>query len=108
MLHARRCGWMDSVGLGRAMLQAPKSSGSGSAQLVRGSIRGFAKAGDVVTSVQVVLPDGKETSLECDGFVNAAGAWTMAIDRLLQHGESDLPLKNEVHVKVCLNDTDGV
>jgi len=108
MLHARRCGWMDSIGLGRNMLQAAKSSGSGSAQLLQGSIKGFATAGDVVTGVQVALPEGGEVSLDCGAFVNAAGAWTMAIDRLLQHGAPVLPLKNEVHVKVCLNDIDGV
>lgn len=91
------------------MLHSAKNSGGGGgAQVMKGSIKGFAKAGDVVTSVQVALPAGEVTWLDCDDFVNAAGAWTVAIDRLLQHDGPALPLKNELHVKVCLDDPDGV
>lgn len=104
MLHARRCGWMDAQGLGHAMLQAAKA---GSARVLRGHVRGFDLSGGDVARVRVEQPDGQELALDCDAFVNAAGAWTQAVNALLAP-EAPLPLENEVHAKVVLHDSLGV
>mmetsp|Transcript_105722 Transcript_105722/g.341003 ORF Transcript_105722/g.341003 Transcript_105722/m.341003 type:complete len:451 (-) Transcript_105722:224-1576(-) len=109
MLHARRCGWMDALSLGQAMLQAAKAGGggSGAARVMQGAVRGFDVVGGDITRVRIVQPQGQEAVLECDAFVNAAGAWIPAINSLLA-AESPLPLVNEVHAKVILNDSLGV
>uniref|UniRef100_A0A7S4Q6P0 FAD-dependent oxidoreductase domain-containing protein 1 n=1 Tax=Alexandrium monilatum TaxID=311494 RepID=A0A7S4Q6P0_9DINO len=109
MLHARRCGWMDAQGLGQAMLRVAKEgAGSevGSARLLRGSIQGFDVTGGSVVRVHTSA-EGDEVPLECDAFVNAAGAWMPAVNSLLAPVEP-LPLKNEVHAKVILHDSLGV
>ncbi|CAK9077503.1 unnamed protein product [Durusdinium trenchii] len=100
MLHARRCGWLDAQALGRAMLTA---SGG---QVLRGEVVGFDTHQGAVTAVQVQQNDGVAVSLKCDAFVNAAGAWMERVNKLLE--APPLPLKNEVHAKVILNDVQGV
>jgi len=110
MLHARRCGWMDGVGLGATMLQAAKEGRGdrgGLAQVVQGSVEGIDLVGDQVTCVRVIKRDGEELALSCDAFVNAAGAWMPALNALLAP-EDPLPLVNELHAKVVLNDSLGV
>jgi len=109
MVHARRCGWMDSQGLGQTMLAAAKEGHhGGSARVVKGSIAAFdlASGGDV-SRVRVSLPDGSELALDCDAFVNAAGAWMPRIQRMLAPDE-ELPVVNEIHAKLILDDTFGV
>lgn len=109
MLHARRCGWMDSQGMGQAMLaEAKEGRHGGSARVLKGSIAGFdlASGGDVAR-VRVCLPDGSELALDCDAFVNAAGAWMQRIQSMLAPGE-ELPVTNDIHAKVILDDHLGV
>lgn len=109
MLHARRCGWMDAQGLGQAMLAAAKSGRSGgSARVVKGSIAAFDRtSGGDISGVRVAQPDGSELALECDAFVNAAGAWMRGLQAMLAPGE-ELPVRNEIHAKVILDDTLGI
>jgi glycine/D-amino acid oxidase-like deaminating enzyme len=111
MLHARRCGWMDSVGFGQAMLRAAKmgtgaEDGSG-AHVLQGKICGFDISEDQVRRVHVARNSGGEVALDCDAFVNAAGAWMQSINTLLAPGAA-LPLTNEVHAKTILHDTSDV
>ncbi|OLP87077.1 hypothetical protein AK812_SmicGene31743 [Symbiodinium microadriaticum] len=80
LLHARRCGWLDSQGLGQKMLSKVQWDGGS---------------------------DGTESRLPCDAVVNAAGAWMPNLSALLGSG-SPLPLVNEVHAKVILHDTKAV
>lgn len=109
MLHARRCGWMDAHGMGLAMLAAAKEGrGGGSTRLVQGIVAGFDRGPDgAVRAVRVLDGARAETALPCDAFVNAAGAWMPHLGRQLAP-EAELPLANEVHAKVVLNDTLGV
>jgi len=112
MLHARRCGWMDAQGLGQVMLRlAKEGANGGSARVLRGSVAGFDRAaeGGAVSRVHVAGSEaaGGDVSVECDAFVNAAGAWSSTIQALLAP-EDPLPLENEVHAKVILNDHLGV
>lgn len=107
MLHARMCGWMDAQGLGQSMLRAAKSGNDESetgAQVVRGTVAGFDTSGGDITHVRVSHNDGHELVLECDAFLNAAGAWMPSVNALLAP-DAPLPLTNEVHAKVILNDT---
>jgi len=104
MLHARRCGWMDAQGLGQAMLAAAKCNGS---TMVRGRVAGFDLESGDISRVRVSLLDNSELSLECDAFVNAAGAWMSSVHALLAP-DQELPVVNEVHAKVILDDTLGV
>lgn len=101
MLHARRCGWMDSQGLGRAMLAA-----AGGPPILRGNVVALETGPDnQVTAVRIQQSDG-ERLLACDAFVNSAGAWMENVNQLL--GAPKLPLKNEVHAKVIFHDVKGV
>jgi len=112
LLHARRCGWMDAQGLGQAMLQAAREcevghTPTGSTLLERGTVAGFDLIDGNVTHVRVLRANGEELALDCDAFVNAAGAWIPAVSALLAP-DTPLPLANEVHAKVILNDKLGV
>lgn len=109
MLHARRCGWMDAQGMGQAMLGEAKagSDAGGSASVLQGTVTGFELSGGDVTGVRVARLGAGEELLPCDAFVNAAGAWQQAVNKLLAP-DSPLPLENEVHAKVILNDTLGI
>ncbi|CAE7322686.1 unnamed protein product [Symbiodinium sp. CCMP2456] len=105
LLHARRCGWLDSQGLGQKMLSKARAA---KASVLRGRIQGFDKSGNgEISAVRVVLSDGTESRLPCDAVVNAAGAWMPNLSDLLGSG-SPLPLLNEVHAKVILHDTKAV
>ncbi|CAE7040102.1 unnamed protein product [Symbiodinium natans] len=104
LLHARRCGWLDSQGLGRSMLTKAREK---DATVLRGRIAGFDVEGGDVAAARVVLSDGTEKRLPCDAVVNAGGAWMSGISALLGRG-SPLPLVNEVHAKVILHDTKAV
>eukprot|EP00439_Symbiodinium_sp_Y106_P024078 s2834_g2.t3 len=106
LLHARRCGWLDSQGLGQKMLSKARAA---KASVVRGHIRGFDKSGSGdISAVHVALSDGTESRLPCDAVVNAAGAWMPNLSELLLGSGSPLPLVNEVHAKVILKDTKAV
>ncbi|CAJ1386239.1 unnamed protein product [Effrenium voratum] len=105
MLHARKCGWMDSQGLGQAMLAAASESASATRTL-RGRVAAVEKRGEDVAAVRVLRNDGAEELLPCDAFVNCGGAWMSKIQRLVT--DEALPLENEVHAKVILNDVKGV
>eukprot|EP00747_Dinoflagellata_sp_TGD_P029881 gnl/TRDRNA2_/TRDRNA2_134244_c0_seq1.p1 gnl/TRDRNA2_/TRDRNA2_134244_c0~~gnl/TRDRNA2_/TRDRNA2_134244_c0_seq1.p1 ORF type:complete len:478 (+),score=86.06 gnl/TRDRNA2_/TRDRNA2_134244_c0_seq1:178-1434(+) len=111
MLHARRCGWMNSVGFGQAMLQAAKNGGTNGdgagARVLQGSVEGFDIVDGDVSRVRVLCNSGEEEILNCDAFVNAAGAWMPSINELL-NPTATFPLVNEIHAKVILNDTLGV
>lgn len=106
MLHARRCGWMDAQGMGQAMLNEAKSATNPST-IVQGSIEGFDVIDGSVVSVGVRRNSGEAVSLNCDAFINAAGAWMPEINSLLAPDDV-LPLTNEIHAKVILNDVLGV
>eukprot|EP00927_Polykrikos_kofoidii_P057545 TRINITY_DN5168_c0_g1_i1.p1 TRINITY_DN5168_c0_g1~~TRINITY_DN5168_c0_g1_i1.p1 ORF type:complete len:527 (-),score=73.81 TRINITY_DN5168_c0_g1_i1:109-1689(-) len=111
MLHARQAGWMDAQGLGQAMLGEAKAGVvSGGierrAQVVKGIVSGFDVKGGQVSRVHVANPEGERFALECDAFVNAAGAWMPAVNAILAP-DSPLPLTNEIHAKTILDDTAG-
>eukprot|EP00929_Paragymnodinium_shiwhaense_P080098 TRINITY_DN41751_c2_g1_i3.p1 TRINITY_DN41751_c2_g1~~TRINITY_DN41751_c2_g1_i3.p1 ORF type:complete len:527 (-),score=88.06 TRINITY_DN41751_c2_g1_i3:87-1667(-) len=110
MLHARQCGWMSAQGLGQAMLESAKHEGKngGSATVVSAKVAGFDMgSGGKITAVRISDSNGGELPpLQCDAFVNASGAWIPSINELM--GAAALPLENEIHAKVILNDTLGV
>lgn len=104
LLHARRCGWVDAQGLGQTMLQTARAGAEGGgAKSVLAKVTGFDKAGDCVKQVYAKSLDGQELAFPCDAFVNAAGAWTSHVNSLLAPDDA-LPLVNELHAKVVLND----
>eukprot|EP00971_Amphidinium_carterae_P167137 3311717-Amphidinium_carterae.1 len=104
MLHARRCGWLDAQGFGQAVLQDAKAN---HASVLQGRVTGCDTQGGQIVRVHVLQTNDTEVALDCDAFVNAAGAWMQAVNGMIS-ASPDLPLSNELHAKVILHDKLGV
>lgn len=95
LLHARRCGWMDAQGLGQTMLNAGRiGAHGGSTTFARGSVKAFDRywpSGEI-NRVWIEADDGhggfQNIVLDCDAFVNAAGAWSNLVADLVTPGET--------------------
>jgi glycine/D-amino acid oxidase-like deaminating enzyme len=94
-LHVRRAGWFSAQQLGAYLLEQARQAG---VRLVSGQVSAVAQAGGRVQAA--VLADG--TRLEAPVFVNAAGPFLKPVGALLG---ADLPVYNELHLKLAFKDT---
>lgn len=97
-LHVRRAGWLSAQQLGMILLQKAQESG---ARFRRARIIDIKLAAGRVRGVR--LNNGE--SIACDVFVNAAGPYLAEVAKLL---EVELPVANELHLKMSLRDHLGV
>lgn len=97
-LHVRRAGWFSAQQLGMYMLDEARRQG---VRLVSGKITGVELAGGRVQAVK--LADGSR--IETPIFVDAAGPFLKPTARLV---EADLPVYNELHLKLAMKDVQGV
>jgi sarcosine oxidase, subunit beta len=101
MLHPRRCGWLSAQQLGMWLLGEAKERG---VRLVNGRVTSVDSTGDRVNSI-TLLADGAEHQVQTRVFVNAAGP---LIDRVAGMLDVDIPIFNELHGKVSINDPLGL
>jgi glycine/D-amino acid oxidase-like deaminating enzyme len=97
-LHVRRAGWFSAQQLGAYLLEQARQHG---VRLLQGRVTGVQVAANQVRSVY--LEGGAVIRTTC--FVNAAGPFLRQVGSLLG---LDLPVENELHLKVALHDTQGV
>lgn len=102
MLNQRRCGWLSAQQLGMWLLERCFEQG---VELVEGEVVGFDLAGGKVRAVEIARPSGAREAVACAAFVNAAGPLAPNVARL---AGLTLPLANELHGKVYLDDVGGV
>ncbi|CUS04004.2 putative oxidoreductase [Candidatus Promineifilum breve] len=101
MLHPRRCGWLSAQQLGMWLLEEAKRHG---ARLVNGRVTAIDTTGGRVNSVTVRAGE-QEHTIQTRVFVNAAGPLVDKVGELLG---VELPVFNELHGKVAINDPLGI
>ena len=101
-LLPRRCGWLAAQQLGMWMLEEARAAG---VELVEGRVTSVAVEAGKVTGVEVASSNGGVERIATGLFVNAAGPLAAEIGRL---AGVPLPLSNELHGKVYLDDVEGV
>ncbi|MCW5865520.1 MAG: FAD-binding oxidoreductase [Anaerolineae bacterium] len=101
MLHPRRCGWLSAQQLGMWLLDEARARG---VRLVNGRVTAVDTTGGRVRGVTIRTAGG-EQRIATGGFVNAAGPLVGEVGRLLG---VDLPVFNELHGKVAINDPLGI
>ncbi len=101
LLHPRRCGWLSAQQLGMWLLGEAKANG---ARLVNGRVTAVDTTGGRVNSV-TLLVDGREHVVQTRVFVNAAGP---LVDKVGDMLGVDIPVFNELHGKVAINDPRGI
>lgn len=101
MLNPRRCGWLSAQQLGMWLLDEAKRRG---VRLVNGRVCAVDTARDRVNSVTLQV-EGQQHTVATHVFVNAAGPLVDAVGRLVG---VDIPVFNELHGKVAINDPLGV
>jgi len=101
MLHPRRCGWLSAQQLGMWLLSEAKARG---VRLVNGRVTAVDTTGGRVNGVTVRTGNG-EQRIETRVFVNAAGP---LVDKVGQMLGVDIPVFNELHGKVAINDPLGI
>ncbi len=94
VLHARRCGWLDALRLGRWLLERAQAHG---ARLLRDRVVGVRSAGGRVTGVE--LEGGGR--IDTERFVIAAGPLLREVGMMLG---VELPVFTELHGKIALRD----
>ena len=97
-LHARRCGWFSGQQLGLYLLEQARAAG---VQLIADRVTRVDVPGQRVATIQ--LASGASIDTRC--FVNAAGPYLKQVSQLLG---VDLPVINELHLKIALKDTRGI
>jgi glycine/D-amino acid oxidase-like deaminating enzyme len=97
-LHVRRAGWLSAQQLGMYFLEQARSCG---VQLLEGKVTGLDASSGRVRGVH--LQDGSLIRTPC--FVNAAGPFLGEIGRMLG---IDLPVYNELHLKLAIQDAQGI
>jgi glycine/D-amino acid oxidase-like deaminating enzyme len=98
MAHVRRAGFFDSWSLGQWMLEQVQARG---VRIRRDRVVSLDAFGGRIRAVNLASGD----RLSTDVFVIAAGPYLKPVARLL---DIDLPVVNELHVKVTLRDVHGV
>ncbi len=98
LLHARRCGWFSGQQLGMFMLEKARERG---VRLVNDRIHQVSVKGNRVDAIH--LASG--ATIGARTFVNAAGPFLKATGQLIG---VDLPVSNELHLKVAFKDYLGV
>ncbi len=101
MINPRRCGWLSAQQLGMWLLERAREHG---VRLVNGRVCSVDTTGDRVNSVTLEV-DGREQTVATHTFVNAAGPLIGDVGRLLG---VDIPVFNELHGKVAINDPLGI
>ncbi|MCZ2115675.1 MAG: FAD-binding oxidoreductase [Anaerolineae bacterium] len=101
MLHPRRCGWLSAQQLGMWLLAKARERG---VQLISGKVTAVDTTGGRVNGV-TVQAYGEEHQVQTRVFVNAAGPLVDKVGAMLG---VDIPVFNELHGKVAINDTLGV
>jgi glycine/D-amino acid oxidase-like deaminating enzyme len=97
-LHVRRAGWFSAQQLGMLLLEQAKNLGI---RFVPGKVIAVEQASGRVTAVQ--LADGER--IETPVFINAAGPHLRKVGHMLG---VDLPVFNELHLKLAMRDTQRV
>lgn len=101
MLHPRRCGWLSAQQLGMYLLREAQARG---VRLINGRVTGVTVESGRVAGVSV-RAGGDEQTVLTRTFVNAAGPLVGQVGRMLG---VDIPVFNELHGKVSINDPLGV
>jgi len=101
MLHPRRCGWLSAQQLGMWLLSEAKARG---VRLINGRVTAVDTTGGRVNGVTVRAGDG-EHHIETRVFINAAGP---LVDKVGQMLGVEIPVFNELHGKVAINDPLGI
>ncbi len=101
MLHPRRCGWLSAQQLGMWLLDEARARG---VRLVSGRVTAVDTSGGRVRGVTVRTAGG-EQRIATGCFVNAAGPLVGEVGRLVG---VELPVFNELHGKVAINDPLGI
>ncbi|MBI5563421.1 MAG: FAD-binding oxidoreductase [Chloroflexi bacterium] len=96
-LHARRCGWFSGQQLGMYLLEQARAAG---VELLADRVERITVTGNRVETIH--LASGASIDTGC--FVNAAGPYLNHVSQLLG---VDLPVINELHLKIALKDTLG-
>ncbi len=99
LLHARRCGWFSGQQLGMFMLERARTLGG--ATVINDRVDGVGVKGNRVEEIH--LASG--ATIGARSFVNAAGPFLKAVGQLVG---IDLPVVNELHLKVAIKDYLGV
>jgi len=97
-LHVRRAGWFSAQQLGMYLLQGAREHGT---KLVEGKVSEVEVSDGQVCGVR--LADGRRITTR--NFVNAAGPYLKEVGALLG---VELPVYNELHLKVAMKDPLGV
>jgi len=97
-LHVRRAGWFSAQQLGMLLLEQAKSHG---VSLVSAKVTGIDQFKGCLTGVR--LADGER--IHTSVFVNAAGPHLKTVGRMLG---TELPVFNELHLKLAMRDTQGI
>lgn len=97
-LHVRRAGWLSAQQLGMVLLQKAQQNG---VRFRRARLIGIEVIAEKVKRVHLNNGD----SLPCDVLVNAAGPYLREVGKMLQ---IDLPVENDLHLKMSLRDHFGV
>lgn len=97
-LHVRRAGWLSAQQLGMVLLQKAQQNG---VHFRRARLIGVDLVGERVRAVRFSNGD----RFACDVLVNAAGPYLKEVGSLLQ---VDLPVENDLHLKMSLRDPLGV
>ncbi|HJW91546.1 MAG TPA: FAD-binding oxidoreductase [Anaerolineales bacterium] len=97
-LHVRRAGWFSAQQLGAYLLEKARACG---VRLIGGRVAGVETRTGCIEAV--VLQDGERVTVH--NFVNAAGPLLQTVARML---DLDLPVYNEVHLKVAFKDYLGI
>eukprot|EP00941_MAST-03F_sp_MAST-3F-sp1_P000600 g600.t1 len=127
-LYARRCGWVDAQQMGAYMLQRARECGTrvitGQVQEIQTNRSGETGSRAITSVVVNKLPlDGSDVvgigrqsnskegvQFSTSTFVNCAGPYAKAVHAMITEGEEEyfeLPLENELHVKVVFDDVHG-
>jgi glycine/D-amino acid oxidase-like deaminating enzyme len=101
MLHIRRCGWLSAQQLGSYLLERAAAR---NVKLIRGRVASVEVEGRGVRSVVVETPGGSQR-IYTDTIVIAAGPFIKQCASLFG---IDLPVYNELHAKVAIQDYLGV
>ncbi len=98
LLHPRRCGWFSGQGLGMYLLEKARECG---ARLINDRVDRVAVKSNRVERIH--LASG--SSIEMRRFVNAAGPYLKEVGQLI---DVDIPVFNELHLKIALKDYLGI
>ena len=101
-LLPRRCGWLAAQQLGMWLLEQARDAG---VELVEGRLAAVAVESGRVSGVEIARPGGSVERIATGTLINAAGPLAPEVGRLCG---LELPLLNELHGKVYLDDSEQV